>query len=131
MLIWRRPPLLSGLFEDPDPGLELDWRPDLDVFELADEFVLSLSLPGVRARDVDITVVGPTISISGVRDGSAPPGAVPHLIESSHGRFRRRVRLPPEARLSGIRTRMAEGQLVVRVPKISRRATRLSIRRGR
>src|SRR2546427_54485 len=57
MLIWRRPPLLSGLFEDTDSDLDLDWRPDLDVFELADEFLLSVSLPGVHARDVEIIVV--------------------------------------------------------------------------
>jgi HSP20 family protein len=131
MLIWRRPPLLSGLFDDNDSDLDLDWRPDLDVFELADEFLLSVSLPGVHARDVEVTVVGRTMSISGVRHGAAPAGAIPHLIESSRGRFGRRVRLPAEARLSGIRTQMAQGQLVVRVPKLSPRAMRLAVRTGR
>ena len=131
MLIWRRPPLLSGLFEDTDSDLGLDWRPDLDVFELADEFLLSVSLPGVHARDVEVTVVGRTMSVSGVRHGAAPEGAVPHLIESSRGRFGRRIRLPAEARLSGIRTQMAEGQLVVRVPKVSPRSMKVAIRTGR
>ena len=131
MLIWRRPPLLSGLFEDDDSDLGLDWRPDLDVFELADEFLLSVSLPGVHARDVEVTVLGRTMSISGVRQGAAPSGAIPHLIESSRGRFGRRVRLPAEARLSGIRTQIAEGQLVVRVPKVSPRSMRVAVRTGR
>jgi HSP20 family protein len=131
MLIWRRAPLLGGLFEDPDSGLELDWRPDLDVYELADEFLLCLSLPGVRARDVEMTVTGRTMTISGVRDGAAPRGAVPHLIETSRGRFQRRIRLPAEARLSGIRTVMADGQLLVHVPKVSPRSMRVAIRTGR
>jgi HSP20 family protein len=131
MLIWRRPPLLGGLFDDPDSGLELDWRPDLDVYELADEFLLCLSLPGVRARDVDVTVTGRTMTISGVREGAVPRNAVPHLIESSRGRFRRRIQLPAEVRLSGIRTEMAEGQLLVHVPKVSLRSVKVAIRTGR
>ena len=35
------------------------------------------------------------------------------------------------ARLSGIRTQMAEGQLVVRVPKVPPRSMRVAIRTGR
>ena len=33
MLIWRRPLRLTGPFEDEQIGLDVDWRPDLDVFE--------------------------------------------------------------------------------------------------
>jgi HSP20 family protein len=131
MLIWRMPPLPTGSFEEPDSGLELDWRPDMDVFELPQEFLLSLSLPGVRPKDVDVTVVGRTMSISGVRHATVPDGAVPHLIESPRGRFQRRVRLPAEARLSGIRTQMAAGQLLVRVPKVSPRSIKVAVRTAR
>jgi HSP20 family protein len=130
MLIWR-PPLLSGSFEDPESSLVLDWRPDLDVFELPNEFLLCLALPGVRPRDVDVTVVGRLMSISGTRRSPVPQGAVPHLIEAPRGRFERRIRLPPEARLSGIRTEMAEGQLLVHVPKLPPRPMKVAIRGAR
>jgi HSP20 family protein len=130
MLIWRAP-LLSGSFEDPESGVALDWRPDLDVFELPNEFLLSLALPGVHPRDVDVTVMGRLMSISGTRRSPVPEGAVPHLIESPRGRFERRIRLPPEARLSGIRTQMSEGQLVVRLAKLPPRQMKVAIRAPR
>src|SRR2546423_12999483 len=126
MLIWRRP-LLSGSFEDEQIGLEVDWRPDLDVFELPQEFLLRLSLPGVRPEDVDVTVVGRTMTVSGVRQFPIPDGAVAHLIESPRGRFERRVRLPANADLSGIRTEMADGQLLVRVAKAPPRSLTVTI----
>jgi HSP20 family protein len=131
MLIWRRPPLLSGAFDDPQAALEADWQPDLDVFELANEFVLCLSLPGVRPRDVDLTVVGHVMVVSGVRRPVIPDGAIAHLIEAPRGRFARRIRLPADARVTGIRTEMADGQLLVRVPKVAPRPMKISVRTGR
>jgi HSP20 family protein len=131
MLIWRRPPLLSGAFDDPQAALEADWQPDLDVFEVAHEFVLCLSLPGVRRRDVDITVVGRVMVVSGVRRPVIPDGAIAHLIEAPRGTFARRIRLPADSRVTGIRTQKADGQLLFRVPKIAPRAMKISVRTGR
>jgi HSP20 family protein len=131
VLIWRRPPLLTGSFEDERAGLEVDWRPDLDVFELPVEFLLFLSLPGVRPEDVDVTVVGQTMTVSGVRQPRIPENAVAHLIESTRGRFERRVRLPPNSDISRIRTEMADGQLLVRLPKAPPQTRRVTIRAGR
>ena len=131
MLIWRRPPLLSGSFEEPETSLDVDWQPDMDVFELAGEFLFCLSLPGVRPRDVDVTVVGRTMVVSGVRRPVAQDGAVAHLIESPRGRFGRRIRPPAESRVGGIRTEMADGQLLVRLPKAAPRPMKITVRTGR
>jgi HSP20 family protein len=117
MLIWRRSVLQGGIFEEEQSGLELSWRPDLDVFESADGILLCLSLPGVRPEDVDVSASGRTLIISGERRHTAPHGAVARLIESSSGRFARPVRLPANASVGRIRTEMAEGLLRVYVPK--------------
>jgi HSP20 family protein len=131
MLIWRRPLLLTGAFDDEQVGLDADWRPDMDVFELPQEYLLRLSLPGARPEDVEVTVVGRTMTVSGVRQPPVPDGAAVHLIESSWGRFGRRVRLPASSDISGIRTEMSDGQLVVRVPKAPPASLRVTIRAGR
>jgi HSP20 family protein len=117
MLIWRRSPLSSGSFEEEQTGLELTWRPEMDVFELRDEYLLSLSLPGVRAEDVEVTVTGGTLLISGERRLAVQDGAVAHLIESSAGRFKRPVRLPPNADIERISSELVDGQLKIHVPK--------------
>jgi HSP20 family protein len=131
MLIWRRAPLLTGSFEDEQIGAEVDWRPDLDVFELPDEFRLCVSLPGVRPEDVEVTVVGRRMTVAGVRRSPFPDGAVAHLIESARGRFERRVRLSANSDISSIRTEMADGQLLVRIPKAPSRSLTVTVRTGR
>jgi HSP20 family protein len=117
MLIWRRSLLPSGSFEEEQSGLELTWRPEMDVFELRDEYLLNVCLPGVRPEDVEVTVSGLTLSVSGERRLAIPDGAIAHLIESSAGRFARPVRLPPKADIERISSELVDGQLKVHVPK--------------
>src|SRR5262249_3778624 len=117
MLIWGRSPLLSAHFEEERSGPEVDWRPDLDVFELPQEFVFSLSLPGVHSGDVDVSVLGGTMTVSGERKVGIPEHAVAHLIESPRGSFMRTLRLPVNSDVSRIRLQMADGQLRIHVPK--------------
>ena len=131
MLIWGRSPLLRAYFEEERSGPEVDWRPDLDVFELPEEFVFSLSLPAVREGDVDVTVLGGTMTISDERTIGHPEHAVAHLIESPRGRFMRRVRLPANSEMSGIRLEMTDGQLLVHVPKAPPRSVRVPVTRVR
>ncbi|HKF18205.1 MAG TPA: Hsp20/alpha crystallin family protein [Candidatus Dormibacteraeota bacterium] len=131
MLIWGRSPLLSAYFEEERSGPEVDWRPDLDVFELPQEFVFSLSLPGVDSGDVDVSVLGGTMTVSGQRKVGVPEHAVAHVIESPRGRFMRRLRLPANSEVSGIRLQMADGQLLIHVPKAPPRSVRVPVTRLR
>ena len=131
MLIWGRSPLLSAYFEEERSGPEVDWRPDLDVFELPQEFVFSLSLPGVDSGDVDVSVLGGTMTVSGQRKVGVPEHAVAHVIESPRGRFMRRLRLPANSEVSGIRLQMADGQLLIYVPKAPPRSVRVPVTRVR
>jgi HSP20 family protein len=132
MLIWRRSLLVGGSFEDErQQGFEVAWQPDMDVFELPDEFVLSLSLPGVRPEDAEVSVVGRSLVIAGERRFSVPPGAIAHQIESPRGRFQRRVRLPANADVTAISSQMSDGQLVLRIAKSAPRSMRVPITRHR
>ncbi len=132
MLIWRRSLLVGGSFEDErQPGLEVAWQPDMDVFELPEEFLLSLSLPGVRPEDVDVTVVSRSLLITGERRFAVPPGAIAHQIEAPRGRFQRRVRLPVNADVTAISSQMSDGQLVLRIAKSAPRSMRVPITRHR
>jgi HSP20 family protein len=115
VLIWHRLPLRSGLFDEEPHAVQVHWQPDLDIFELPDRFLLAFALPGVGAADVEVTVLGRTLVVSGERRLDIPRGALAHRIESSRGRFERSVRLPAGSDLSGIRTEIAEGQLLISI----------------
>jgi HSP20 family protein len=118
MLVWRREPIHLGELADEtgnEPGV--DWRPDLDIYETPEEFLLVLCVPGVAVEDIDVSVLGQTITIAGRRVVELPGHARPLLLESPRGRFLRRIRLLSRCDMEGVGTRLSEGQLVIRVPK--------------
>jgi HSP20 family molecular chaperone IbpA len=115
--IWVRQPVQAGSFEDEPVGPYVDWQPALDIYEAPDRFLLVFALPGVRAQDVEAVVVDRSFIIRGTRHTPIPAGVRTHLIESARGSFERRMRLPTNADLAGLRTRLTSGQLLVRIPK--------------
>jgi len=112
-----RQPVQAGSFADEPVGPNVEWQPALDVYEAADSFLLVFALPGVRAQDVEAMVVDRSFVVTGSRHVPLPAGVRAHLIESARGYFERRIRLPGTADLTGLRTELTNGQLVVTIPK--------------
>lgn len=117
MVIWWRPPLYAGSFEEERTGPEVGWQPDLDIYESSGEYVLLFDLPGVRLDDLEVSLTGRTLSVAGVRRVALPPGSAAHLVEGPRGHFARRVRLPMTADLTRMRTELRDGQLSVHIAK--------------
>jgi HSP20 family protein len=76
----------------------IGWEPPVDLLETADELIIVAALPGVCAADIELTIKGRELAVSGIR--RLPAVQVPtkiHRMELPHGRFERRVRLPAGA----------------------------------
>ena len=72
------------------------WEPPVDLLEAPNELILIAALPGVRAADVELVVSPHELAIIGPRRLPALPGPTRvHRMEMPHGRFERRVALPP------------------------------------
>lgn len=72
------------------------WEPPVDLMETPDELILVAALPGVRVADVDLVISGGELAIIGTRRSPIPLGpARIHRMELPHGRFERRITLPP------------------------------------
>lgn len=72
------------------------WEPPVDLLETPDELILLAALPGVRAADVELVVTHRELAIVGTRRLPALPGSTRvHRMEMPHGRFERRIALPP------------------------------------
>lgn len=112
-----RQPVRAGSFADEPVGPNVEWQPALDVYESADGFLLVFALPGVRAEDVEAMVEDRSFVVTGTRHVPLPEGVRAHLIESARGYFERRIRLPANSDLTGLRTELTNGQLLVQVPK--------------
>jgi HSP20 family protein len=77
-----------------------DWSPAVDVREFTDRFQLLLDIPGVEPRDVEITLDGGVLTVSGMRaEGKEAGSGLPQQqrLERRLGRFYRRFILPDTA----------------------------------
>ncbi len=92
----------------------------LDVHETPEAFVVSATLPGVGADDVDVTVFGDTLRIAGRRQEERRAGAEGGrwlLREQRFGAFSRTVRLPAEVKAEAVAAEFGDGILTVTLPK--------------
>ena len=94
------------------------WEPPVDLLETAEELILIAALPGVRAADVDLVVSRGELAIVGTRRMPATYGPTRvHRMEVPHGRFERRITLPPGA-YELARSDLADGCLTVILRKL-------------
>lgn len=92
--------------------------PSLDVAESDKSFEISVELPGVAEKDLDVTVSEGVLSIKGEkRSESEEKDKNFHRVERSYGSFERRLTLPADADAEKIDAGFANGVLTVTIPK--------------
>ena len=100
-------------------AVERTWAPPLDVYETKDDLVIAVELPGVREKDVHLSIVGEVLSLRGQR---VPNGEVReenyHRIERWSGTFERHIQLPIPVQADKVRAIYRDGVLDVRFPKV-------------
>ncbi|MDH3375049.1 MAG: Hsp20/alpha crystallin family protein [Gammaproteobacteria bacterium] len=96
-----------------------DWVPAVDIVEEKDRFVLRADVPGVDRDDIDVSMDGGVLIVSGERRAESRDvaGSVQRF-ERASGRFLRRFALPETAAADGITARSANGILEVVIPKL-------------
>src|SRR5204862_3930902 len=101
------------------------WTPPVDLYETANEYVLSAELPGLTREQIDIHAEDSRIVIRGART-SAPGGDIPceqyHRVERGHGQFSRAFALPEPIDVDAINADLKDGVLTVTMPKAAGRA---------
>jgi len=106
--------LSGGLSRAPSAGV----FPLLNVTEDDDKYYVRAELPGVAAGDLDLSVTGSGVSISGERKILPPEeGARYHRREREGGKFSRVLDLPTQIDTSKVEARSADGILTVVLPK--------------
>lgn len=93
--------------------------PRVDVVHVEGEgYRVLMDLPGVQKGDLEVTTMGGELTVAGRRRPPELPEEAEALrSERGHGRFRRSVRLPADARVEGVRATLEDGVLMVRVPE--------------
>ena len=94
------------------------WTPALDIYEDKDKYVAKAELPGMKKEDIDVSLEGDTLTISGERkqEEEKKEGDT-YRSERYFGRFQRIVTLPAAVDANKIQATYKDGVLTVTVPK--------------
>ncbi len=112
----------SRLFREMIPSSL--WReqgaimPAFDISEADDHFVVKADLPGIDAKNIDISMRGNVLTISGEkRDERTEEKEHYFYSERQFGSFSRSFTLPSDVKEEGIEATYKDGVLQVKVPK--------------
>jgi HSP20 family protein len=92
------------------------WAPRLEAYAKDGDLILHADLPGVSLEDVDITLDGNVLTISGERKVTAEEGVNYYLNELPYGAFRRSVAVSEGVDADSIKARFQHGVLEVILP---------------
>ena len=87
-----------------------------DMYETEDGLMIEMVLPGIEPDDVDIQVMGDTLTIQGEIEPPDPEKVTFLAQERSYGRFRRTIQLP-QMITSDVDATMEKGILRILVAK--------------
>jgi HSP20 family protein len=94
------------------------FEPDFDVKETEDAFVFSADLPGMEAKDVDVTLSDNRLSISGTKEQKTEEkGETFYRCERSYGAFSRSFTLPMGVDKDRSNAELKNGVLTVTINK--------------
>jgi HSP20 family protein len=99
-------------------GRDLMWNPGFEIRETDDAFVFRADIPGLRAEDLEISLIGNQLVISGTReqDQQQDEGRY-HTYERAYGSFTRVFALPDSADTDNLRAELNNGVLALSIPK--------------
>lgn len=96
----------------------VSWVPRVDIHEEKDRFVVLADVPGVDAKDIDITAENGVLTVRGERKVEKRETESGYeRIERVSGSFLRRFTLPEGANTEQIKAKQTNGVLEVTIPK--------------
>jgi len=100
------------------PAEEVTWMPVLEMYEKPDKFVVRVELPGIKREEIDIHIVGDTLTISGERKASMEVKDEEYQrCEFCYGKFSRSINLPAAINAAKVDATYENGILEISLPK--------------
>lgn len=94
------------------------WAPVLDMYETKDDLILRVELPGVREKDVTLSITGDLLTVKGERgfDRDVKDESDYH-VERVYGKFERTIQLPMPVQGEKVKATYRDGVLEVKLAK--------------
>jgi len=111
--------LFDGFFRGLDrPFAGYKAWPAIDVAEQDDAIVVRAEVPGAKPEDIDVSVHGNTLTISGEKaETKEEKDKGYYHVETTHGSFRREINLPADVDSAKVKAACKDGVLTITLPK--------------
>jgi len=110
---WRRPLTWWRV-----PTEEMAWTPAVEMYDKEDKVIVRAELPGMKKEELDISVLGDTLTIKGERKAkSEVKGEDYYRCELCYGKFSRSVALPAAVDAGKVEANYENGILEITLPK--------------
>ena len=92
------------------------WCPAADVYRTADGWIVKVDLAGIKPSDVEVTVDGDVLRISGSRrDGTCGEGVSHYQLEITYSRFEKMIQFPRSIEHVKVERDYSDGLLTLRL----------------
>lgn len=111
---------MNRLFEDYYPGRPRSAAgyPAMNVWASEEGLKVTAEIPGLSTDDLDISVVGQTLTVSGQRkQDELPEDARYHRQERGFGKFSRSIQLPFAVDVKQVEATFRDGVLYIDLPR--------------
>jgi len=109
---------MNRLFSDVPAASGAAAYPAINIWANEDGAIVTAELPGIKAEDIDISVVEDTLSLSGSREPEElEEGEAYHRRERSAGKFTRTFQLPYLVEAEGVEAVLEKGVLNITLPR--------------
>lgn len=95
-----------------------DSIPPMNIYASAEAAVIQAEVPGVELKDLELSVIGNTLTISGNRASGQPDGETTwHRQERAEGYFSRSIELPFAVEAEKVEATLTNGILKINLPR--------------
>jgi HSP20 family protein len=92
------------------------WTPPTDVYEMAEEFIVRIEIPGVEERNLVVNIDQNRLVVSGSRKNLLEP-CIFHQMEIQFGEFSAEIELPDLVEIDRVTVDYQNGFLTIVLPK--------------
>lgn len=107
------------------PSVMTDWAPKIDLAEDHDKYIIHADMPGIEAKDIEITLENGMLTIKGEKESELKEEKKNYVrIERASGSFYRSISVPDAGDPAAITAKSKNGVLEIIVPKNKKTAIR-------
>lgn len=97
---------------------EREWMPKVDVSETDKEVIVKAEIPGMEAKDIDISMRGRVLTLKGEKKSEKEEKEENyHRVERRYGSFSRAFELPADVDSAKVKATYKDGVLKLNLPK--------------